>query len=169
MEGTGLALMTRTPEPSRTQSAPGQARGWPLSAGLGPLGALPTVPRLARAFTGLVLAGWGLSRLADDCELVVSELTANVIRAATGPDGQPRYDARGRPPVLWLRLLSDRARLRLEVWDNLAPELGVPIERQATATDETGRGLELVGALSLDWGWDVLPGDDAKRVWAVLA
>jgi hypothetical protein len=71
--------------------------------------------------------------------------------------------------VLWLRLLSDRARLQLEVWDNLAPELGVPAERQAAATDETGRGLELVSALSQDWGWDVFPGNDAKRVWAVLA
>jgi hypothetical protein len=140
-----------------------------LFAGLGPLGALPTVPRLARAFTGLVLAGWGLGRLAGDCELIVSELTANVIRAATGPDGQPRYDAHGRLPVLWLRLLSGRAQLRLEVWDNLALELGVPIERQAAATDETGRGLELVGALSQDWGWEAQPGNDVKRVWAALA
>jgi two-component sensor histidine kinase len=107
--------------------------------------------------------------LADDCELVASELTSNVIRAATGSGGQPRYDVHGRLPVLWLRLLSDRARLRLEVWDNLAPELGVPVERQATAADENGRGLELVSALTRDWGWDVLPGGDAKRVWAVLA
>ncbi len=140
-----------------------------MFSGLGPLGALPTVPRLARAFTGLVLAGWGLGRLTDDCELVASELTSNVIRAATGPDGQPRYDAHGRLPVLWLRLLTDRTRLRLEVWDNLAPELGVPLKRQAVATDENGRGLELVGALSQGWGWDVAPGSDVKRVWAVLA
>jgi hypothetical protein len=76
---------------------------------------------------------------------------------------------RGRLPVLWLRLLSDRTWLRLEVWDNLAPGLGVPIKRPAAATDENGRGLELVGALSQDWGWDVLPDNDAKRVWAVLA
>jgi hypothetical protein len=99
----------------------------------------------------------------------MSELTTNVFRAATRPDGQPRYDVHGRLPVLWLRLLSDRARLRLEVWDNLAPELGVPTERHATATEENGRGLELVGALSQDWGWDVLPGSEVKCVWAVLA
>jgi histidine kinase-like protein len=161
--------MTRTPEPSRTQAAPGDAQAWPLLAGLGPVGALPTVPRLARAFAGMALAGWGLGRLADDCDVVISELTTNAFRAATGPDGQPRYDMHGRLPVLWLRLLSDRTWLRLEVWDNLAPELGVPIERRAAATDESGRGLELVSALSQDWGWDVLPGNDAKRVWAVLA
>jgi hypothetical protein len=56
---------------------------WPLFAGLGPLGALPTVPRLARVLSGLVLPGWGLAGLADDCELVNRELTSNVIRAAT--------------------------------------------------------------------------------------
>jgi hypothetical protein len=161
--------MTRTPEPPRTRATPGQVQAWPLFAGLGPLGALPTVPRLARAFAGMALTGWGLGRLADDCDVVISELTANVFRAATGPDGQPRYDMHGRLPVLWLRLLSDRTWLRLEVWDNLVPELGVPIKRQAAATDENGRGLELVGALSQDWGWDVLPDSDAKRVWAVLA
>jgi hypothetical protein len=124
MESTGLALMTRTPEPSRIPARPGEVQARPLFAGLGPLGALPTVPRLARAFAGMVLTGWSLGRLVDDCDVVISELTTNVFRAATGPDGQPR---------------------------------------------ENGRGLELVGALSHDWGWDVLPDSDAKRVWAVLA
>lgn len=114
-----------------------------------------------------MLTGWGMARLTDNCALIVSELTSNVFRAATGPDSQPRYDAHGRLPVLWLRMLSDSARLRLEVWDNLAPELGVLAERQAAATDEAGRGL--VGALSQDWGWDVPPGGDVKRVWAELA
>lgn len=161
--------MTRIPEPSRTQATPGEVQAWPLFAGLGLLGALPTVPRLARAFAGMVLTGWGLGRLVDDCDVVISELATNVFRAATRPDGQPRYDMHCRLPALWLRLLSDRAWLRLEVWDNLVPELGVPIKRQAAATDENGRGLELVGALSQDLGWDVLPDSDAKAVWAVLA
>ena len=144
------------------------AAAWPLFAGLGPLGALPTVPRLARVFTGLVLPGWDLADLTDDCELVISELTSNVIRAATGPDGDPRYDAEGRLPVLWLRLLSDRAQLCVEVWDNLAAELGLPEPRCATRDDENGRGLDLISKLSLDWGWDRLPSHDTKRVWALL-
>ncbi len=169
MEGTVFALMTRNSEPPRTQAAPRQAPAWPLLADLGPLGALPTVLPLARAFTGLVLGGWGLASLTEDNGLIISEFTSNVVRAATGPDGQPRYDVHGRLPVLWLRLSSDRARLWLEVCDNLAPELGVPAERQAAATDETGRGLELVSALSQDWGWEVLPGNEVKRVWAVMA
>jgi hypothetical protein len=150
--------MTRTP----------QVPNWPLFAGLGPLGALPTVPRLARTFCVLVLGGWGLGRLADDCALVVSELSSNVVRAATGPGGQPGYDYRGRLPLLWLRLLSDQAQVRVEVWDTVPLDVGIPVLRLAASTDESGRGLELVENLSLDWGWDHLPAHDAKRVWALL-
>jgi hypothetical protein len=142
------------------------ATAWPMFAGLGPLGALPTAGRLCRAFAALVLAGWGMCGLADDCALVTGELVANVVRAATGPDGHPAYDEAGRLPVLWLRLLSDGGRLKVEVWDQLP---GSPVPRAARDYDESGRGLELVQALSTDWGWDDLPGHAAKRVWAVLA
>ena len=158
MESRGAAVM----------SAAVQASGWPLFAGLGPLGALDTVPRLARSFCHMVVNGWGLEQLADDCELVASELTGNVVRAAAGPNGQPRYDERGRLPLLWLRLLSDRARIRLEVWDNVPLGFGVPLLRHAADDDESGRGLDLVDAISDDWGWDHLPDHCAKRVWALL-
>jgi hypothetical protein len=126
------------------------------------------VPRLARTFGSLVLSGWGLSRLTDDYELVVSELTANVVQAVTGPDGQPHHDLSRHLPGLGLCLLSDHERLRVEVWDDLPLTLGVPALRQADAEDENGRGLELVAALSHDWGWEPLPGDNTKRVWATL-
>lgn len=152
--------------------------GWPLAAGLGPLGALPTAPRLARSFTVLVLGGWRLAELAEDAELIASELCSNVVRAASGPDGRPRYDDDGRLPLLWLRLLSDGTCLRIEAWDTVAAEAGVPAPRRAAADDESGRGLELVSALSVDWGWEFLPGHDrprpglpghaVKRVWALL-
>ena len=163
-----------TDSPPRTHHPGGRqeqvlAPAWPLFAGLGPLGALPTVPRLARAFSVLVLAGWGLGDLTEDCELIASELTSNVIRSATGPDGHPRYDDQGRLPLLWLRLLAGRMRLRIEVWDNLAPKLGEPVQRHVSTTDESGRGLEIIGGLSQDWGWDYIPGHNAKRVWALLA
>jgi hypothetical protein len=154
----GAALMTRTMQDS----------GWPLFSGIGPLGALPTVPRLARTFCVLVLRGWGLDRLADDCELVASELSSNVVRAVTGPDGQPCYDERGRLPLLWLRLLSDHAQVRVECWDTVPLDAGMPSLRIAATTDESGRGLELVEGLSSDWGWDHQPAHHAKRVWAIL-
>jgi hypothetical protein len=154
----GAALMTMAKD----------APGWPLFAGLGPLGALPTVPRLARSFGGLVLVGWGLGHLAENCELIVSELSANVVQAAADRNGHPRYDPHGRLPLLWLRLLSDRARVRIETWDNVPLDWGVPALRHAADTDESGRGLELVEMLSSDWGWDHLPAQNAKCVWAHL-
>ena len=40
--------------------------------------------------------------------------------------------------------------------------------RSAGPDDESGRGLDLINQLSVDWGWDHLPGRDVKRVWAVL-
>jgi hypothetical protein len=140
----------------------------PLLCGLGPLDAVSTAPRLARAFTVMVLDDWGLTALAEDGELVASELTANVIRAATGPSGRPHHGDAGGVPALWLRLLSDRARLQVEVWDNLPAAQGVPALRHADPDDESGRGLELVDAVSLDWGWEHQPAQGLKRVWALL-
>jgi hypothetical protein len=143
------------------------AAEWPLFAGLGPVGALDSVPRVGRSFCAVVLKGWGLAELAADAELIIGELSANVVQAAAGLDGRPRYDA-GWLPVLWLRLLSDRVRLRVEVWDDLPLSCGVPVRRQAGQDDESGRGLELVDALTKDWGWEAVPSHYAKRVWATL-
>ncbi len=141
---------------------------WPLISDLGPLGALPTAPRLARGFTGVVLIQWGLPGLTEVAELLVTELTSNVVRASTGSDGSPRYDAAGRLPLVWVRLLSDRTRLLLEVWDNLPETLGAPVQRHAEPADESGRGLEMVDTLSEQWGWETVPGWSGKRVWALL-
>jgi len=96
---------------------------WPLFSALGPVGALPTAPGLARAFTAMVLGGWDLTRGSDLGEvsaLVVSELATNVVRFATGGDGSPLYQAGGRLTELWLRLMSDRVLLQVEVWDKCA-------------------------------------------------
>jgi hypothetical protein len=141
---------------------------WLLISDLGPLGALPTAPRLARGFIGVVLSGWGLARLTDVTELLVSELTTNVVQAATGPDGNPRYDTAGKLPLLWVRLLSDQYRLMVEVWDNLPEALGKPVLGHAGPDEESGRGLEMVDALSEDWGWESVSGWTGKRVWVLL-
>jgi hypothetical protein len=151
------------PEPTARPSV-----SWPLFAGLGPLGALPTAPKLIRAFSTLVLGSWGLTAFQDDVELLMSELATNAVAAATGPDGQPRYDDSGRLHLLWARLLSDRKRLRIELWDTIPEEVGVPVQRQAQETDESGRGLELLGLLSASWGWEPVPGRATKKVWAEL-
>ena len=141
---------------------------WPLTSDLGPLGALRTAPRLARGFAGVVLSGWGFDVLVDVTELLVSELTTNVVQAATDTHGNPRYDDEGKLPLLWVRLLSDRTRLLIEVWDTLPAALGAPVVRHPHPDEESGRGLEMIDALAEDWGWEAVPGWNGKRIWAVL-
>jgi anti-sigma regulatory factor (Ser/Thr protein kinase) len=141
---------------------------WLLSSDLGPLGALPTAPSLSRGFVDVTLGDWGLDGLADVAELLVSELSTNVVRAATSSDGTPRYDADGKLPLLWIRLLSDGSRLTIEVWDTVPAVLGAPIARHPEPDEESGRGLEIIEMLAEDWGWETVPGWSGKKVWAVL-
>jgi hypothetical protein len=156
--------------PARGRHWPGE-HPWPLFSALGPVGALPTAPGLARAFTAMVLGGWDLARVNDLGEvsaLVVSELATNVVQLATGSDGSPLYQAGGRLTELWLRLMSDRVLLQVELWDNLPASVGVPALRRPGAEAEHGRGLSLVDELSHRWGCDQIPGLQAKSVWALL-
>lgn len=145
------------------------AATWPLFSGLGPLGALPTLPRLARTYTALVLGGWGLGSITEDSQMIVSELATNAVRAATGAGGGPAYSGDGRLPVVWIRLMTDLALLGIEVWDTVPAAAGVPVLRQAALDAESGRGLEIVASLSTDWGWERVPGMGGKRTWALLA
>jgi hypothetical protein len=52
-------------------------RGW-TRASLLELAALPTAVPCGRLHTRLVLGDWGLSHIADDAEILVSELLTNV-------------------------------------------------------------------------------------------
>ena len=123
---------------------------------------------MARGFAGATLAGWGLGSLIDVTELLVSELSTNVVRASTSPDGAPRYDAEGKLPLLWIRLLSDGLRLLIEVWDTVPAVMGAPVARHPEPDEESGRGLEIIETLSEEWGWETVPGWGGKKVWAVL-
>jgi hypothetical protein len=146
-------------------------RPWPLFTGFGPMGALPTAPGLARAFTALALGSWDLASvpdLLDVSELIASELSTNVVRSATGQDGSAIYQADGQLTQMWLRLMSDRTRVRIEVWDNLPQSAGVPVLRHPADSEERGRGLQMVDRLSRDWGWSPVPGMRAKIVWVLL-
>lgn len=141
---------------------------WLLNSDLGPLGALPTVPSLARGFVDVTLGDWGFDALRDVTQLLVSELSTNVVRAATSSDGTPRYGADGKLPLLWIRLLSDGSRLMIEVWDTVPTALGAPMTRHPEPDEESGRGLEIIEMLAEDWGWETVPGWSGKKVWAVL-
>ena len=99
-----------------------------------PLPEDPKAAGRARSHVREQLALWGLDDLTPTTELLASELVGNVVRHAKGP--------------VSLRLLHG-AELTCEVFDG---SLTMPRIRRATETDEGGRGLQLVTALSQRWG-----------------
>ncbi|WP_413812511.1 SpoIIE family protein phosphatase [Streptomyces sp. OE57] len=94
----------------------------------------PTAARDARRHVRSALAAWHLDDLSMATELLVSELVGNVVRHAKGP--------------IRLRLINSRT-LICEVFDS-SPSM--PRIRHAADTDEGGRGLQLVAAMSSRWG-----------------
>ncbi len=120
------------------------------------LGAVPTAPGCARAWTRQILREWRLDDLSEAAEGIVSELTTNAVLAS-------RQLA---SPVIVLILTFDRGELAIRVRD-FCP--GIPQPRHAGADDESGRGLMLVEFMSDRSGWcppeDGTPG---KVVWAVI-
>ena len=119
---------------------------WPLSSSL-ELGALPTAVPCARLHAKHLAWEWGLSSITETIELLVSELTTNSVQAMAGQDDQP---------TIRLRLLTDSARVRIEVWD-ADPRPPAPKDPAADGMPdleaEGGRGLFLVAALSTRWAW----------------
>ncbi|MET7897491.1 SpoIIE family protein phosphatase [Streptomyces mirabilis] len=98
---------------------------------------LPEDPRAAgqaRRHIREQLHTWDLDDLTPTTELLASELVGNVVRHAKGP--------------VRLRLLHG-PELVCEVFDG---SLTMPRIRRASETDEGGRGLQLVTALSRRWG-----------------
>ncbi|MCZ4118049.1 SpoIIE family protein phosphatase [Streptomyces sp. H39-S7] len=98
------------------------------------LGMSESEVRTARELTRRQLGIWGLERLADVTELLVSELVTNALRAAS-------HDVQ-------LRLMNV-GKLLVEVSDD---DHNLPQLRRADADDEEGRGLALVSHLSRRWG-----------------
>lgn len=101
-----------------------------------PLPEDPVAAGRARELVRAQLTAWELADedLIMTTELLVSELVGNVIRHACGP--------------MRLRMLRSRA-LICEVSD---ASLTTPHIRHSSATDEGGRGLQLISALCQRWG-----------------
>jgi Histidine kinase-like ATPase domain len=127
---------------------------WRLASRL-ELGPLPGAVPCARLHAKHILREWNLAHVADDAELIVSELMTNALKA-TGRQADIR-------PIR-LRLLANRDYLMIQVWDALAV---APTPRPHTIDAETGRGLEIVTLLSDRWGF-YHPVDGGKVVWAAL-
>lgn len=143
-----------------------------------PLSPVPEEARNARQFVRELLIFWGLGHLTDDAELIVAELVGNAVRHGLGtarrppalavhrgPSGRPfpagpRADSSG----LRLCLLRRVGEVMLAVTD---PSDAAPTPKAPSYTGESGRGLQIVGALSYVWGWSPIEGQ-GKAVWAVL-
>lgn len=89
--------------------------------------------------------------VADDAELIVSELVSNAVRFCAGP--------------VTVKLSAHLHQVTIAVADdNPAP----PVLRRAGHRDDGGRGLAIVAALSDEWGVYQYP-TDRKEVWARLS
>jgi anti-sigma regulatory factor (Ser/Thr protein kinase) len=125
---------------------------------LADLPADPASAARARRITRDALARWGLHALADDAEMVASELAANAIAAAVPP--------RGDRPAIIFTVHHQPPDLRISVWDN-----GPGHPRPAIPGDdaEAGRGLAIIDALTdRQWGWWPTLASGGKVAWAAL-
>ena len=153
--------MATSTVPRRDTVYPGQhppqptPAGRPLRAVLD-LGAVPTAPGCARAWTRQILWEWRLNDLSEAAEGIVSELITNSFLASR----------QLTTSAIVLILTFNRGELAILVRD-FCP--GTPQPRDAGACDESGRGLLLVESMSDRAGWcppeDGAPG---KVVWAVI-
>jgi anti-sigma regulatory factor (Ser/Thr protein kinase) len=135
--------------------APPAAGAWPLRSYL-ELGALPGAVPCARLHARHLLREWNLQELGEQAELVVSELVTNAVQAS-------RATGRHLPVRIWL--LSDGARLEIQVWD-ASPD--PPVPAPGGGDGESGRGLGLVQAMSVAWDWQARDQGGGKVVRALL-
>jgi Histidine kinase-like ATPase domain len=125
-----------------------------------PLNRRPEAARAARRLTRNTLRDWGLIALVEDAETIVGELVANAVMHAMTP-------ASGRRPTgqdLALRLHRRTGEVICAVLD---PSDATPVLKGPGCAGESGRGLQIVDALSDVWGWSPVAGR-GKAVWAIL-
>ncbi|WAU79976.1 ATP-binding protein [Streptomyces sp. Qhu-G9] len=104
-------------------------------------------PRRIRSVIRHALSRWEPAEFIDAAELLASELVTNALQ-------------HGRGDVRVLLTFADGC-MRLEVRDD-SPES--PVLRDASDTNETGRGLAIVRAEAHDWGIS----DNGRTTWCSL-
>jgi anti-sigma regulatory factor (Ser/Thr protein kinase) len=119
---------------------------------------LPSIPesvRMARFHIRAALGFYKLDEYADDAAIITSELVTNVVQHVCG-DGTETVGvtlARTRSPEAVTVVVSDSS-----------PD--GPAMPEISADSERGRGLRIVEALSVHWGWH--PEDGGKVIFAIL-
>ncbi|MBK3563634.1 ATP-binding protein [Streptomyces sp. MBT62] len=120
---------------------------------------MPQSAHVARDFTRAALADRAGDELVDDMAVTVSELVSNALRYGRAPNSPVVQQ-----PSLWLA-----------VWDRLPYAVcavtddsdRIPVEGHPDEFAESGRGLQVVSALSDSWGWNLRAGG-GKTVWALF-
>jgi anti-sigma regulatory factor (Ser/Thr protein kinase) len=112
----------------------------------------PASVPMARHATRRQLTALGVTSpdVIDTAELLVSELTSNVVKHT------------GSRPTL--RVVRQDDRIRIEVGDTRPGEL--PQEQDIDVTASSGRGLVLVSSLATSWGYE--RDAEGKRTWVEL-
>ena len=128
------------------------------------LTAEPEEARASRMFVRDLLTRWGLADLVDDAELIIGELVVNAVRHGLRAVPPIAAVSPTAPPPMRLCLLRRSGEVMLAVTD---PSADPPAPRAPDSARESGRGLQIVGALSYIWGWSPIEGH-GKAVWAVL-
>ena len=117
---------------------------------------IPESVRMARFHVRAALGFHELDEYADDAEIITSELVTNAIQHACG-DGKETIGvalARTRNPEGVTVVVSDSSPAG-------------PVMREMSADSAQGRGLQIVEALSAQWGWH--PEGGGKEIFAILA
>jgi anti-sigma regulatory factor (Ser/Thr protein kinase) len=130
------------------------------------LWALPRTVPYARRHARQVLGEWGLNKLSEIVELLVSEIITNAVHASAGPAGRRHGEVTADDAstlLFWLAAEGERA--LIQVWDCCEAK---PQRRESATSAESGWGLLLVEALSDEWGSYVPSGWAGKVVWALV-
>ena len=124
-----------------------------------PLSRGPQSARAARRLTRNTLRDWGLAFLAEDAEAIVGEFVANAVTHASAAE-----PVKKQAENLGLRLFRRTGEVICAVLD---PSDSAPVLKAPGSVEESGRGLQMVDALSDVWGWSPVAGR-GKAVWAIL-
>ncbi|WSQ15131.1 ATP-binding protein [Streptomyces sp. NBC_01231] len=111
----------------------------------------------ARHFARKVLNEWGLTAYTDDAVIIVGELIANAARHALEPDSHDET-----ADTAWLGLVRRQQAVICAVAD---PSPCAPTLQHPGQLSESGRGLQIIEALSDSWGCSQ-PQSSGKMVWA---
>jgi anti-sigma regulatory factor (Ser/Thr protein kinase) len=119
-------------------------------------------PACARRCGTQVMQLWELSEEdIDTVGLLISELTTNAVKfTATDLSLDSAVDE-----DIHLELTYSPGKLIVSVTDCCSE---TPVVRTPTTDAESGRGMMLVEALSLEWSWNDLP-DGGKSVYCIIA